>query len=319
MKILFTASECVPFIKTGGLADVVGALAPVLAKKGHDVRVILPMYTAIAQKWQEQMQYLLDFDVQLGWRRQYCGVQMLKKDGVIYYFLDNKYYFGRPYIYGLGGDEYERYGFFCRACLNALPLLDFSPDILHAHDWQSGMIPALLKIRYAHLPFYAHIRTMFTIHNLQYQGIFGIKDVQDVLGLGDGLWSSDKLECFGCANFMKAGLVYADAITTVSPSYAEEITTASYGERLDGLIRARHGGPSEQPEGPGPGGLRDRRYHERKGADGRFGHGRRALHQPVQLGRAAVPRPSGRPLRHGPRAGAQDVRGRGLLPDALAV
>lgn len=138
MKILFTASECVPFIKTGGLADVVGALAPVLAKKGHDVRVILPMYTAIAQKWQEQMQYLLDFDVQLGWRRQYCGVQMLKKDGVIYYFLDNKYYFGRPYIYGLGGDEYERYGFFCRACLNALPLLDFSPDILHAHDCRAA-------------------------------------------------------------------------------------------------------------------------------------------------------------------------------------
>lgn len=240
MKILFTASECVPFIKTGGLADVVGALAPVLAKKGHDVRVILPMYTAIPQKWQEQMEYVLDFDVQLGWRRQYCGVQMLKKDGVIYYFLDNKYYFGRPYIYGLGGDEFERYGFFCRACLNALPLLDFSPDVLHAHDWQSGMIPALLKIQYAHLPFYANIRAVFTIHNLQYQGIFGIKEVQDVLGLGDGLWSSDKLECFGCANFMKAGLVYSDAITTVSPSYAEEITTAYYGERLDGLIRARH-------------------------------------------------------------------------------
>ena len=234
MKILFTASECVPFVKTGGLADVVGALAPVLAKKGHDVRVILPMYTAIAQKWQEQMQYLLDFDVQLGWRRQYCGVQMLKKDGVIYYFLDNKYYFGRPYIYGLGGDEYERYGFFCRACLNALPLLDFSPDILHAHDWQSGMIPALLKIQYAHLPFYAHIRTMFTIHNLQYQGIFGIKDVQDVLGLGDGLWTSDKLECFGCANFMKAGLVYADAITTVSPSYAEKSPPPTMASALTG-------------------------------------------------------------------------------------
>ena len=240
MKILFTASECVPFIKTGGLADVVGALAPVLAKKGHDVRVILPMYTAIAQKWQEQMEYLLDFEVQLGWRRQYCGVQILKKDGVIYYFLDNKYYFGRPYIYGLGGDEYERYGFFCRACLNLLPMIDFSPDVLHAHDWQSGMIPALLKIQYAHLPFYADIRTMYTIHNLQYQGIFGIKEVQDVLGLGDSLWTSDKLECYGCANFMKAALVYADAISTVSPSYAEEITTAYYGERLDGLIRARH-------------------------------------------------------------------------------
>lgn len=239
MNILFTASECVPFIKTGGLADVAGALAPVLAKLGHDVRVILPMYTAIPQKWQEQMQYMLHFDVQLGWRRQYCGVQMLRKDGVTYYFLDNKYYFGRPYVYGLGGDEYERYGFFCRAALNALPLLEFKPDILHAHDWQSGMIPALLKIQYAHLPFYSQIRSVFTIHNLQYQGIFGIKEVQDVLGLGDGLWSSDKLECFGCANFMKAGLVYSDAISTVSPSYAEEITTAYYGERLDGLIRAR--------------------------------------------------------------------------------
>ena len=240
MKILFTASECVPFVKTGGLADVVGALAPVLAKKGHDVRVILPMYTAIAPKWQEQMEYLLDFEVQLGWRRQYCGVQTLKKDGVTYYFLDNKYYFGRPYIYGLGGDEYERYGFFCRACLNILPMIDFAPDVLHAHDWQSGMIPALLKIQYAHLPFYKDIRTMYTIHNLQYQGVFGIKEVQDVLGLGDDLWTSDKLECYGCANFMKAALVYADAITTVSPSYSEEITTAYYGERLDGLIRARH-------------------------------------------------------------------------------
>ncbi len=239
MKILFTSSECVPFIKTGGLADVVGSLAPVLAKQGHDVRVMLPLYTSIPHQWQEQMRFVLHFDVQLGWRRQYCGVQTLKKDGVTYYFLDNKYYFGRPYIYGLGGDEYERYGFFCRAALNALPLLEFQPDVLHAHDWQSGMIPALLKIQYAHLPFYAGIRTLFTIHNLQYQGIFGIKEVQDVLGLGDGLWSSDKLECYGCANFMKAGLVYSDAISTVSPSYAEEITTAYYGERLDGLIRAR--------------------------------------------------------------------------------
>ena len=239
MNILFTASECVPFIKTGGLADVVGSLAPVLASQGHDVRVMLPMYTAISQEWQQKMQFLLHFDVQLGWRRQYCGVMMLKKDGVTYYFLDNKYYFGRPYVYGLGGDEYERYGFFCRAVLNALPLLEYTPDILHAHDWQSGMVPALLKIQYAHLPFYADIKTIFTIHNLQYQGIFGIREVQDVLGLGDGLWSSDKLECYGCANFMKAGLVYSDAISTVSPSYAEEITTAYYGERLDGLIRAR--------------------------------------------------------------------------------
>ena len=239
MRIVFTASECVPFIKTGGLADVVGALAPVLAKEGHEVSVFLPFYSAISSEWQKEVDYQLHFDVELGWRRQYCGVHLLKKDEVNYYFLDNKYYFGRSYIYGMGGDEHERFGFFSRAVLNALPLLNIQPDVIHAHDWQSGMIPALLKIQYAHLPFYSNIKTLFTIHNLQYQGIFGIKEVQDVLGLGSGLFTDDKLECFGAANYLKAGLVYSDAITTVSPSYAEEITTPYFGERLDGLIRAR--------------------------------------------------------------------------------
>ena len=226
MKILFTASECVPFIKTGGLADVVGALAPVLAKQGHDVRVMLPLYAAVPKQYVDQMTHVTDFEVALGWRRQYCGIELLEKDGVKFYFVDNKFYFGRPYIYGMGGDEYERFGFFCRAALNALPLLDFQPDVIHAHDWQSGMVPALLKIQYAHLPFFANIKTMFTVHNLQYQGVFGIREVQDVLGLGDSLWTDDKLECYGCANFMKAALVYSDIITTVSPSYAEEIETA---------------------------------------------------------------------------------------------
>lgn len=240
MKILFAASEAVPFVKTGGLGDVVGALAPVLAAEGHDVRVIIPMFGSISQEYQQQMSHVCDFEVQLGWRRQYCGIEMLKKDGVTWYFMDNKYYFGRPYIYGMGGDEYERFGFFCRGVLNMLPLIEFQPDVIHAHDWQSGMIPALLKIQYAHLPFYSGIKTVFTIHNLQYQGIFGIREVQDILGLGDSLWTDDKLECFGCANFLKAALVYTDIITTVSPSYAEEIQTAYYGERLDGLLRARH-------------------------------------------------------------------------------
>ncbi len=239
MKILFVASEAVPFVKTGGLADVVGALAPVLAGKGHDVRVILPYFSAIPHEFQAQMSHECDFEVQLGWRRQYCGIEKIKKDNVTWYFMDNKYYFGRPYIYGMGGDEYERFGFFCRGVLNMLPLLGFQPDVIHAHDWQSGMIPALLKIQYAHLPFYSDIKTVFTIHNLQYQGIFGIREVQDILGLGDSLWTDDKLECFGCANYLKAALVYADMITTVSPSYAEEIQTAYYGERLDGLLRSR--------------------------------------------------------------------------------
>ena len=240
MKILFSASECVPFVKTGGLADVVGALAPVLAAKGHDVRVMIPLYSAINTKYVDEMRHVLDFEVELGWRRQYCGIEELKMDGVTYYFVDNKYYFGRSYIYGMGGDEYERYGFFCRAVLNSLPMLDFQPDIIHAHDWQSGMVPALLRIQYQHLPFFARMRVVFTIHNLQYQGIFGIPEVQDMLGLGDSLFTNDKLECYGCANFMKAALVYADEITTVSPSYAEEIQTAYYGERMDGLLRAKH-------------------------------------------------------------------------------
>ncbi len=239
MKILFAASECVPFIKTGGLADVVGALAPVLARKGHDVRVILPLYTAIPEKYTDAMRHLIDFEVELGWRKQYCGIEVLEQDGVTFYFVDNKYYFGRSYIYGLGGDEYERYGFFCRGVLNALPLIGFIPDIIHANDWQTGMIPALLKIQYAHLPEYAKIKTVFTIHNLQYQGVFGIEQFKDVFGLGDSIFTADKLEHYGTANCMKAGLVYADEITTVSPSYAEEIQTAYYGERLDGLLRAK--------------------------------------------------------------------------------
>ena len=239
MKILFAASESVPFVKTGGLADVVGALAPVLAREGHDVRVVIPMFSAIPREWTSKTTHVVDFEVQLGWRRQYCGVEALKKDGVTWYFIDNRYYFGRPYIYGMGGDEYERFGFFCRSVLNMLPLIDFQPDVIHAHDWQSGMIPALLKIQYAHLPFYHDIKTLFTIHNLQYQGIFGIREVQDILGLGDSLWTEDKLECYGCANFMKAALVYSDLISTVSPSYSQEIQTAYYGERLDGLLRAR--------------------------------------------------------------------------------
>ena len=239
MKILFAASECVPFIKTGGLADVVGALSPVLKAQGHDVRVILPLYAAIPEQYVSQMKLECEFEVELCWRRQYCGVKSLEYQGVTFYFVDNQYYFGRSYIYGLGGDEYERFGFFDRAVIDALVHLDFKPDVIHCHDWQTGMIPALLKIQYAQFPFYQDMKTVYTIHNLQYQGVFPIKAVQDTLGLGDSLFTSDKLECYGCANYMKAGLVYADELTTVSPSYADEIQTAFYGERLDGLLRAR--------------------------------------------------------------------------------
>lgn len=239
MKILFVASECVPFVKTGGLADVIGALAPVLAANGHDVRVMIPKFAAISDEYVHNMRHVIDFEVSLGWRKQYCGIDAYQKDGVTYYFIDNRYYFGRNYIYGLGGDEYERFAFFSRGVLNSLPMIPFKPDIIHAHDWQAGMVLALLNIQYAHLDAYRGIKTVMTIHNLQYQGVFGIREVQDVLGLSDMHFTSDKLECYGAANFLKAGIVYADEVTTVSPSYAEEIQTAYYGERLDGLLRAK--------------------------------------------------------------------------------
>lgn len=239
-SVLFCASECVPFVKTGGLADVIGALPKALVKMGVDVRVILPLFGGIPSEYRRDMRHVVDFEVEMGWRRQYCGIELIELNGIKFYFVDNRFYFDRAYIYGYGSDEAERFAFFARAVLNALPLVGFQPDILHCHDWQAGFIPALLKIQYKHLPFYAAMNTVMTIHNLQYQGIHDRKAIQDLLGLGDSLFTSDKLEYYGMANFLKAGIVYSDFITTVSPSYAEEIQSAYYGEKLDGLLRARH-------------------------------------------------------------------------------
>ena len=239
MKILFAASECVPFVKTGGLADVVGALPKQIMKSGEDVRVILPLYSAIDQKWREQMEHVVFFYINLGWRRQYVGIEKLTYEGITFYFVDNKQYFQRNYIYGLGGDEGERYTFFCRAVLEALPHIDFMPDVLHCHDWQTGLIPMLLNAQYRHLDHYRDIRTVFTIHNLQYQGVFSISEIEELVSLGDWAYTSDNLEFYGMCSMMKGGLVAADRINTVSPTYAQEILTAYYGERLDGLLRAR--------------------------------------------------------------------------------
>ena len=239
MKILFAASECVPFVKTGGLADVVGALPKELVKAGDDVRVILPLYREMDSSFRSQLEHVLYFYINLGWRRQYCGIEKLVRDGVTFYFVDNEYYFGRSYIYGMGGDEGERFAFFCRAVLEALPQIDFIPDVLHCHDWQTGMIPALLAAQYRTLPHYGDIRTVFTIHNLQYQGLFPIGEIEDLLSLGGWAYDRDHLEFYGMCSFMKGGLVFSDEITTVSPTYAQEIQTAYYGEKLDGLLRAR--------------------------------------------------------------------------------
>ena len=240
MKILYAASECMPFVKTGGLADVIGALPKEIIKKGADIRVIIPLYKAIDTAYRSRMEHVLYFYINLGWRRQYVGIEKLVKDGVTFYFVDNEQYFGRDYVYGrCGGDEGERYAYFCKAVLEALPKLDFVPDVLHCHDWQTGLICALYHAQYKYLPLYTQIKTVFTIHNLQFQGLYPINETEELLALGDWAYTPDNLEFYGQCSFIKGGLVYADRITTVSPTYAQEILSPYYGERLDGLLRSR--------------------------------------------------------------------------------
>ena len=185
------------------------------------------------------MTHKLYFYVNLGWRRQYCGIEELVYEGITFYFVDNEYYFGRPYVYGLGGDEGERFAYFDRAVLEALPHIGFKPDVLHCHDWQTGMIPVLLKSQYQTLDFYRGIKTLYTVHNLQYQGVFSIDYIEDLLSLGAWAYTSDNIEFYGGASFMKGGLRFSDYISTVSPTYALEIQSSYYGERLDGLLRSR--------------------------------------------------------------------------------
>lgn len=240
LRILFSASECVPFIKTGGLADVVGALPRELAAMGADVRVMIPEYSLIPSDCCEGWELVKEFTVDLGWRKKYCGVHRLQKDGVTWYFLDNKRYFGRDYIYGsFTADEAERFAFFSKAVIEAMRHLEFYPDVLHVHDWQAAMSAALLRLQYGHLDGYKDVRSVITIHNLRFQGVFPWDQVAEMLTLPWESFTDDKLEYYGCANYLKGGLVYADRITTVSPSYSEEIRTAYYGEQLDGLLRAR--------------------------------------------------------------------------------
>ncbi len=239
MKVLFAASEGMPFVKTGGLADVIGALPKEMSKKGVDIRVILPLYKAIDAGYRSRMEHLLYFYINLGWRRQYVGIEKLEQDGVVFYFVDNEQYFGRDYIYGHGGDEGERYAYFCKAVLEALPRIDFIPDVIHCHDWQTGLIPTLYKAQYKQLPRYGNVKTVFTIHNLQFQGIYPIDATEELLSLGSWAYTSDNLEFYGQASFIKGGLVHSDRITTVSPTYAQEILSPYYGERMDGLLRAR--------------------------------------------------------------------------------
>lgn len=236
MKILFVASEAAPFIKTGGLADVMGALPKALAAAGADVRVVIPKYSLLKEADKRAMKTVVTGKVNLAWRQLYYGVDMLVQDGVTVYFIDNEWYFKRQRLYGYG-DDAERFAYFCRAVLAMLPKVDFQPDVIHCNDWHTGLLGVFLKQDFYHDPFYARMKVIFTIHNLKYQGKFGASIMQDIIGLPQELFTNGDLECDGDVNYLKAGLVYADYITTVSPTYATEITYPYFGEGLDGYIR----------------------------------------------------------------------------------
>lgn len=236
MNVLFAASECVPFIKTGGLGDVVGALPKALQKENVRVSVVLPKYQDLNHLFTDRMTFIKYIFVPVGWRRQYCGLFMLEEAGVHYYFLDNEYYFKRSGCYGYD-DDGERFAFFSRAVLEILPHLAEKPDVIHCHDWQTGPISVMLKAHFRSQVFYENIRTVFTIHNLRYQGVFPRTVLGDLLGLDDHYFHQDGLEFYGNVSYMKAGLAYSDLLTTVSKSYANEIQMPYYGENLDGFLR----------------------------------------------------------------------------------
>lgn len=238
-NILFVASESVPFVKTGGLADVVGSLPKYFNKKEFDVRVMIPKYACIPYEWKQKMTYKTHFYLDLAWRRQYVGVLEAEYEGIKFYFIDNEFYFSGPKPYGYIHEDIEKFAFFCKAALSALPSIGFRPDIIHCHDWQTGLIPVYLHDMFMANPFYHGIKTIMTIHNLKFQGKWNLKKTMDITGINPSFFTSDKLEAYGDANFLKGGLVYADMITTVSNSYAEEIKMPFYGEGLDGLMRAR--------------------------------------------------------------------------------
>ena len=238
-KILFVASESVPFIKTGGLADVVGSLPKNFNKDEYDCRVIIPKYQCMNENFKNQLQYVTHFYMDLAWRSQYVGILKMEYDGITYYFIDNEYYFSGPKPYGDICYDMEKFAFFSRAALSALPVIDFRPDIIHCHDWQTGLIPVFLKDTFSQGQFYQGIKTIMTIHNLKFQGIWDKKTVMDITGLPAYYFSPDKLEAYDDANYLKGGIVYADRVTTVSSSYAEEIKTPFYGEKLEGLMQAR--------------------------------------------------------------------------------
>jgi starch synthase len=236
-RILMTGAECAPFAKTGGLADVIGTLARELKNLGCDIRLVLPFHKVIKDKLREQVKHIVSFNVDIARNSQYAGVELYDWDGVPVYFIDSEHYFGHA-IYCGGNFEGEQYAYFSRAVIDTLPLIGFEPEIIHVNDWHTSIIPMLLKIQYGSTMQWK-CKTILTIHNLGYQGRFNFDYASHLLGIDRKYFHPDYIEFHGDANFLKAGIVFADKLVTVSPTYAEEIRMPYYGEGLDGILRTR--------------------------------------------------------------------------------
>lgn len=234
LNILFISTEAEPFAKSGGLGDVIGSLPRELNRLGAETRVLLPLYKGIREKYESDLKFVTETTVMLSWRTQYCGIFRMEQEGVVWYFLDNEQYFNRDAYYGYY-DDGERFAYFSKAALEVLPLLDFMPDILHCSEWQTALIPVYLKTLFRQNPLYNRLRTVFTIHNIEYQGKFDGVILQDLLGISEA--DRGILEYDGTVNYMKGAVVTCDKLTTVSRSYAEEIMHPFYGKGLENIIR----------------------------------------------------------------------------------
>lgn len=239
-KLLFVGSEATPFASTGGLGDVLGSLPAALKRDDPtlDVRVVIPMYAQITEKYKPLMEQVCEFNVSLSWRQQYCGIWKFVKDDVTYYFIDNEYYFKRPSLYG-SFDDGERYAYFCKAVLEMMPHIGFFPDVLHANDWQSALSVIYLKRKYRYFDEYANIKAVYTIHNIEYQGIYGFEILSDIFCLDS--WDRYVVEYDGCINLTKGAIVCCDKLTTVSPNYANEIQTEYFSGGLHYILSMNRG------------------------------------------------------------------------------
>ena len=237
MNILYVTGEAAPFCKTGGLADVSGSLPVALAARGHRVAVMLPLYDTISRQWRRQMTFRRFIYVDLAWRHEYCGLFSLEYRGVTWYFVDNEHYFARGRLYG-EGDDGERFGFFSRAVLDLLPLLDEMPQVIHCNDWQTALVPVYRQDLTGRWDALRGIRTVFTIHNIEYQGKFGPNTVADLFGLDRGWYDGGTLDMDGCVNLMKGAMLCADAVTTVSPTYARQLRLSAYAQGMESVVQS---------------------------------------------------------------------------------